>query len=1551
MTDRLDPLETARQVGANYKRYLKTLLAPRDERLAAAFEAEIDTTTLLTKGPILELTPPYETGATPGQLIAQGVLHPGFANIFSPAFPIDQPLYVHQELAIRKFLAGRNLVVSTGTGSGKTESFLVPIINTLVEELAQGRLGPGVRALLLYPMNALANDQLKRLRAVLGGTPEITFGRYTGETLQDRDAAERDFLQSNPGQQRLPNELLSREEMRNAPPHLLLTNYAMLEYLLLRPADIDLFDGPYAGTWRFIVMDEAHVYDGAQGSEVALLLRRLKQRVAPKRDLQCIATSASLTGSVRNDPHGEAMAFARNLFDAPFEYVGGDSSRQDLVEPTRKEHPAQPTWQLTGEQLLKLNDPLADLNNIVLLSGSDDIAQALHNEQTIVALKTALTSGPVDVRELQDQLWPGDPHAAAKLDGLVALGSKVRDEAGHPVLSARYHLFVRATEGAFVSFGDEGPHIFLGRHEIDPETGGAVFEFGTCNRCGAVHLAGAVERRGQDEFFVSTKKAEGLLHWLVLADTEADTVIDEDELILAHEGAKVEKADPATRKLCTTCGLLGYASATACASSSCKGERMLLVREHPHAARIMNRCTECGAQSRQGIRRLRTDINAAPAVVATALYQQLPEAVGALGDKVGGGRKLLMFSDSRQAAAFAAPYLDRTYSRLLERRYIVLALQDPDSAADELTIGDLAILTREKAQAAGHFPHSLGNIEVKQAINQWVMGELITLDTRQSLEGLGLMRVALRRDNSVPLKGFTRLGLNEDEAWALFNELVKIARLQGAVTLLDRVNIQDERFAPRNVRVRMRSTGSDSAKKIISWSPSGRPGTTNSRRTFLGKVLAKLSSSTSPSEVLEGCWRLLEASGYLIAESDRTAGVVYQLDHNRMIVSNGLAADWYICDTCRLLSGFSVRGVCPNSRCTGTLQTYAIPSLDADTNHYRVSYQTMNTAPLSAREHTAQWDAKQAAQIQREFITGKVNVLSCSTTFELGVDVGDLQSVIMRNMPPKTANYVQRAGRAGRRASSAALVVTYANRSAHDLAKYQDPDSMIAGRMRIPWVPIDNARIARRHAHSIALAAYFRHRYERDGQTWRRAGDFFSPPADQQGSPAEGVVKYLTPAPAHVTEALRIALPPAVQADIGILDGSWVGQLAGLLTAVELEVQQDIQTFEGLIAEAVQKRNFGLSKRLDDTLNTIKHRELLGFLANRNILPKYGFPVDTVELRTLHSSDPTGRNLELARDLSLAIYEYAPGNEVVAGGKVWTSAGLRKRPDRELDRLSYRICQACKRFQCGRELGAGELCPSCNEPYGAIRQLVLPEYGFIAATDTRDVGTAPPERRWHGASFVESIGEEVGAYVWSSPRGLRVNARAGTRAWLAVVSDGLGDGFQLCQWCGWAQASERGSRRRKHQRPESGKECDGPLERVSLGHRYQSDVAEFTFEGAPYRREQEPIWLSSLYAILEGASEALEISRDDIDGALSWSADHRRSVVLFDTVPGGAGSAKRIAENIERVLRSAVDRVNNCDCGPETSCYGCLRSYRNARFHEELSRGAALQLLGSEVGL
>ncbi|MQY18089.1 DEAD/DEAH box helicase [Nocardia macrotermitis] len=1562
MTDRLDPLAAAADIEDGYKRYLKTLLAPRVPDLATAFDEAVDRTSLLTRGPLLELTPPYQPGASLRELIAEGVLHPGFVE-FAATMSLDRPLYRHQETAVRKIVAGRNLVVSTGTGSGKTESFLLPILNELIAEKAAGTLGPGVRALLLYPMNALANDQLERLRGLLAATPDITFGRYTGETPQRQSDGESSYSALRPGKMRLPNELLSRDEMRATPPHILLTNYAMLEYLLLRPRDVELFDGEYAGTWRFIALDEAHVYDGAQGSEVASLLRRLRDRVGHERRVQCVATSASLSGSTEDRQGIEATAFAQKLFDAEFEFVDGDRDRQDLVTAARMRRRDEPTWTLDDAKLLELAAPDAELGWIATNSPVGDVADALHRERHIADLTAHAAAGPVEVDDLAAKLWPGDELASRKLEALVALGSRVRDAEGHskalvnernPVLSARYHLFVRATEGAYVSFAEDGPRVLLSRHEIDPVTGRAVFEFGTCQRCGAVHLAGEPTTVEGRRFFRPAKR-DSKVKWLVLRANAAEDVIDEDETTLSEDDESANSTGVGA--LCTGCGVLGV-GATGCAAG-CPGGPVLQVREHPTAQRVMSKCTECGARSRQVIRRLRTDVNAAPAVITTALYQNLPAADDfETAELVGGGRKLLMFSDSRQSAAFAAPYLASTYGRMLERRYLTEALHDPKNSGELLSAEDLAADARAVAERVGHFDESATRSTRLRAVHPWVMAELMSMDQRQSLEGLGLMAVSLFRSRKTEIpRGFTGLGLTGDEFWGLLEELVKSIRLQGAMTLLPEVDIKQSIFEPRNTRIYLRSMQSDRKRRIISWLPGGRPGTTNNRILLIRKVLGALAVDVPAEKVLEGCWKFLVDHGYLTVQNNSSEGVVYQLDQEKLRLGPGASATWYRCDACRRLTTHNIRGLCPQGACDGVLGEYVVPAIDLDTNHYRTAYRTLAMVPLFAQEHTAQWEATEAAVVQRRFIAGDINVLSCSTTFELGVDVGELQSVMLRNMPPKTANYVQRAGRAGRRAASAALVVTYAKRSSHDLSKFQKPESMIAGRMRIPWVPIDNVRIGRRHAHSVALAAYFRHRFDtEDEREWRYAGSFFEPDPETGESAATQVREFLTPVPPEIRESLRKVLSANVAGEIGVETDEWVETLCDLLGNAEHDIRSDIATFQGLIEDAKHADKLQLGARLQKTLKTIRDRQLLGYLANKNVLPKYGFPVDTVELRTSHCEGDIGAALELSRDLGQAIYEYAPGNQIVAGGKLWTSRGLHKLPKRELEELQYRVCKECNHFECGHVLDVAAVCPNCKQDFGAIRTCVLPEFGFDADRMPQDVRSEPPQRTRSGASYVETIGDSSGVFCWPPDGHVEVQARAGTRAKLAVISEGAGGGFRLCAWCGWAEPYTKGKGSAKaHSRPATGTACDGPLHVVSLAHRYETDVAEFTFPDFAYDKDAEPAWLSVLYALLEGASEALEISRDDIDGTLSWSAAGSRSIVLFDTVPAGAGAAKQIAEQLELVLRCAADRVQRCECGAETSCYGCLRSYRNEWFHDRLTRAGAmevfeqLKLLGTQA--
>lgn len=1539
MTDILDPLITARTIETTYKRYLTTILHPKEASLRDEFVSEVARSRDLTKGPLLETTPPYAPGRSLRDLIDEGVLDPTFARLSSPALPLDRPLYAHQENAIRKVVAGRNVVVTTGTGSGKTESFLLPIFNHLLAEKAAGTLGPGVRALLLYPMNALANDQLKRLRSLLADVPEITFGRYTGETKHTAKDAQRHFRSLHPGEPLLPNEKLSREEMQADPPHILLTNYAMLEYLLLRPRDIELFASHGAQTWRFVALDEAHVYDGAQAAEVGMLLRRLKDRVAPYERLQYIATSASLDG----EP-SEVTTFASELFNADFEYSTAPA-RQDVVHAVKISSPDAPTWELTPEQLLEVvNGPTdewglggvddgPDLDRLIELSGMPSAGAALDHEHHIVALRAALADGPVDIHVLAGQLWPDHPDADRLLETLVRLGGRVTADNGHPVLSARYHFFVRATEGAFACLSESGPHVALARHEECPTCSAAMFEFATCTSCGTVHLAGQV----QDDRLTPVTGRSHSARWFALLDS-ADVMVDEDDTILASDDIDVVTS---ATWLCTGCGDLADTQVAACPSACGKGSIQPIFDLHTSKAGLST-CIHCGARKNHLIRRLDLGNDAPAAVVTTSLYQQLPIARDESRELVGQGRKLLMFSDSRQAAAYAAPYLNGTYSRLIQRRLLAQTIDSPHYRNEPATIDDLVADAVPVGRRAHLFEVTDSKRHTDRAVATWLMSDLIGTDTRQSLEGLGLLHVSMRLPEDAPLPRPLVEALDTDGARALLQQLAVMVRRQGAITMPDGVDATDELFAPRNVVISMRSDGSDRRRKQLSWAPTRG---TNKRLNYLQRVLDKVGKRGEAREFLDQLWLLLGSSRRSslswFKDNEPTVGTS-QLDHHMIELRPGSTAQWWRCSVCRSRTAHNVLNVCPTLNCDGELEQAPIPSLNEETNHYRYLYRSMALAPMTASEHTAQWTAEQALEIQNLFIRGEINVLSCSTTFELGVDVGDLQAVVMRNMPPRTANYVQRAGRAGRRSDSAAFVTTYAQRRPRDLARFQDPTDMISGIMRVPWVPIDNERIARRHIHSIVLADFLRAQFESYGREFPHVADLLCAdnPADEAWRQIE---PFLTPVPSHLADAVARVVPDELHDELGVADNGWVRHLVERLETVAEELRLERAQLTGLQENAAAEKNYKFASLLDRTLRTVETRQTIAVLAQKNILPKYGFPVDTVGLRTNHSPDPAGQKLELDRDLALAILDYAPGNQVVAAGKVWTSRAVAKKPGKAFVRHEYRVCGNCGAFQTGLSLADAErMCAVCQTEFSnkAIRRFIIPEWGFVADPVPNPVGSVPPSRGTVGSSHVEYPGDSI-SRVELIGGTTATTATSGVRAKMIVLSEGMGAGFRVCTNCGWAKP-HMGDRSTAHTNPLTGADCKGSFELVALGHRYQTDTAEIVPRGLV---DASPNSLRSLmYALLEGASEGLEISRDDIDATLSWSK-RTQSIVLYDTVPAGAGASRKITENITTVLDAAYRRVDNCDCGLETSCFGCLRNAFNDRHHEVLKRADALRLL------
>jgi len=197
----LDPIAATKAIEGNLIRYITSTLPFADPPLRAQFhECLRNEANPLVRGPFLEATPPFVHAAeTYAELIERGLISQGFRQLGHPDyFPLDRRPYTHQLEAFEKLIVHkRNVVLATGTGSGKTEAFMVPIIDYLLRQREAGQLTPGVRALLLYPMNALANDQLARLRELLHNVPEITFGRYTGDTEHDRESAEQQYMARN----------------------------------------------------------------------------------------------------------------------------------------------------------------------------------------------------------------------------------------------------------------------------------------------------------------------------------------------------------------------------------------------------------------------------------------------------------------------------------------------------------------------------------------------------------------------------------------------------------------------------------------------------------------------------------------------------------------------------------------------------------------------------------------------------------------------------------------------------------------------------------------------------------------------------------------------------------------------------------------------------------------------------------------------------------------------------------------------------------------------------------------------------------------------------------------------------------------------------------------------------------------------------------------------------------------------------------------------------------------------------------------------------------
>jgi len=875
---------------------------------------------------------------------------------------------------------------------------------------------------------------------------------------------------------------------------------------------------------------------------------------------------------------------------------------------------------------------------------------------------------------------------------------------------------------------------------------------------------------------------------------------------------------------------------------------------------------------------------------------------------------------------------------------------------------DLVPPLRYTAENCGFFTDDESPQERINEVWKWVMHEFVGPDRRISLEGLGLLGFTLVEpaDWKPPdalSKG--KWGLSRPEALTMLKVLLNSLRTNAVVKFPDQLSPRDDFFKPRDREYFVRANEAVPRKGIFSWN-SNR---TNGRLDYLLRLSAALGTGITAEEcrkALEKIWDSVLKPGqggpwadYFVGRNNGHEGVVYQLKHNLWRLHSPLIDDhvpWYVCDRCQSLTLLNLRGVCPSYRCDGRLQPCDPGTLFA-ANHYRQQYLDTLPVRMKAEEHTAQLTTQAAAELQNAFMTGEVNILSCSTTFELGVDVGELEAVFMKNMPPSAANYIQRAGRAGRRTDSNAFALTYAQRRSHDLDHFREPWRMVGGKIGAPYFTLENEKIVLRHVYAIALAAFWREHRALFGTV----EDFFFK--------AEGpqlLRDYLATRPGELKDALHRIVPPRLRDQLELETWGWVDRLfeeKGVMRTATKEIKTDVGQLDQLKQELfAQNKNPGHIMHL---INTLMGKDIIGFLSNHNIIPKYGFPVDVVELQILHHGNEAQR-LQLERDLRIALAEYAPSSQVVAGGKLWTSRYIRRLPEREWETFYYTICDECQNFERKRaEFNEkANFCTVCGSKIGQSQGVfIVPSFGFIADEKPGSPGEEKPERTYSTRVYFsgESAdkGEKENMRLDLGP-GLSLELTAASRGRLAIINNAGHAGFQVCRFCGFALRGDEsvpGSHKTHW-----GKDCSGKLQKhFSLGHEFETDVVKLHFAG--HRDYRRGFWTSLLYALIEGASAGLEIERQDLDGCLAPTPGNLGSptLVLYDDVPGGAGQVRQLVREdaLREVLRVSLKRLERCECGgPEgdASCYGCLRHYRNQYCHEELNRGMGMEFLRGVLG-
>jgi ATP-dependent helicase YprA (DUF1998 family) len=1580
-----NPLRATEIIHNNYFNFFETSFSPNNPRLAAELRVLKDRG-YIWRSPYISISQPYVEGMAFDDFVKANSLSSQLVEGFS----YIRRLHFHQENAIENLLKGRSTIISSGTGSGKTEAFLIPIL----EYLLKHNDAPGVKVIIVYPMNALVNDQVERLRKILfrindKAARKITFASYTGNTeetpqliskmaevcpepgcgknLYPQVLNNRGILRCdrNPSVS-IDYQILSRKEIRENPPDILITNYVELEYLLLRKSDENLFS---SNALRFVVLDEIHTYSGAQGVDVAMLVRRLKRRVErhKRAELVFVGTSATLSSEKdEKERKAEVSLFASSLFGETFretDVFEGKSEqwRFDKVSSLGNvralfETAVEDLDTIDEETFVDICRKLSDvLPSTSIIDRKVAVGRLLLNNPLFQVLLKSLEE-PRDKEELIDQLVNADATSQlvkrlakdpTQLEDIVWDYLKLGSMAAHPTLSDRenyiplirvnFHNFFKTIDDLYLCH--KCRTIYNSPRDDCEKCSSSVDRLGVCRFCGSEFFISLVKvdefkdlvRNPIDSEIVSTigeTPKNPRLQKLSYTEDAPGTI----ELWQSYVPIANPRGDIVTGKMakCLSCGSIGRGDDSIC--DFCKSPQLISIHVVARNRVVRNsqptRCPFCGNSYGRfsALSPISMSSNTASTTLFDIAYYALPPE----------SRKMLIFTDNKQAASYLAGFLEVAHRSHMIRKMIYHKLTSEFDGRFSFSEAMETVVGTIRDWYGGDFEGFM--VREDDVVNDFNKEISSVAAAQRSLENLGLVEITY--DGLESLERFSK-------SWKSYKDRSKpgpiidrdmqllrrylisfldIIRQDGAMRGLERMRwFERDNAVGYSLRKDHRSYRGIDIKNMT-----GKSGSI----ALLTEKVFGLDDEAGVEEIIVRAYDYLTANSLLIRATiskRKSTADAHIVSSSKIVIRIPIAVK--LCGTCRRIYVNSPEDKCLTYRCDGLTQELSYEShLKSDRpDYYMKLYTSGEPARMVTREDTGALDLEERRFIETEFKSDdakvrKIDVVVATPTLELGVDIGDLLSVGLFKSPPAPVNYVQRVGRAGR-VERISLNNAFMFLNPIDIYYYYRPSELIKGEIVAPVLDVENEYMLRRHVNALILEDLFIYSSLRG-----------SIPQDMRPfvgtSSIDLLLKELEKRKQIILDKIKDSFADVTIKMSDKKVGSFLTNFASDLDRSVRLWREELDRYSshardvsGEMAGKTRSETLLLERRYDritGRVRTLERTNILQQFMTTGLLPRYAFPGVYVNIEEEYGRDTFG-----GQNRNYAISEYAPGTEATLRKQIYESVGI----DLKFSKpkwTTFHVCGKCRVFV--REAPKPETCPLCHQKTDWSQYESLAPETILLRRSQKPINELREYRETISDVFLKLEPSELPLPTKAVDNfELR---RIGSVEMVQIVSglwyedESEPRKIELCNKCGRARGGLRDDR---HTELGGRISCNGRFQPVNLFHAMPTNVISLkivgqSLYGAPVEQTNDRFLITLKNAIINASQILVRADDGEIEGIVK-----NQELYLYDNVEGGVGYVNQIFERFGEIMLRAAEMVLNPEDKCELGCVKCLYSYRRKR--------------------